>query len=39
MGMNGAKILKRAQDVLDIEAQGILALIDRLDQGFVRALL
>ena len=37
MGMNGAKILKRAQDVLDIEAQGILALIDRLDQGFVRA--
>ncbi|TMA13519.1 MAG: KpsF/GutQ family sugar-phosphate isomerase [Deltaproteobacteria bacterium] len=35
--MNGAKILKRAQDVLDIEAQGILALIDRLDQGFVRA--
>jgi arabinose-5-phosphate isomerase len=37
MGMNNAKILKRAQDVLDIEAQGILALIDRLDESFARA--
>ena len=35
--MNSRKILKRAHDVLNIEAQGILALIDRLDEGFVRA--
>lgn len=32
-----AKILKRAREVLDIEARGILALADRLDDGFVRA--
>jgi arabinose-5-phosphate isomerase len=35
--MNNQKILTKAQDVLNIEAQGILALIDRLDEGFVRA--
>src|SRR5713226_8156526 len=35
--MNSRKILKRAHDVLNIEAQGILALIDRLDEGFLRA--
>ena len=35
--MDAAKILKRARDVLDIEAQGILSLIDRLDEHFVRA--
>lgn len=35
--MDAAKILKRARDVLDIEAQGILTLIDRLDESFVRA--
>ncbi len=35
--MDSAKILKRARDVLDIEAQGILSLIDRLDENFVRA--
>jgi arabinose-5-phosphate isomerase len=31
------KILKRARAVLDIEARGILALVDRLDESFVRA--
>ncbi|MEK7210633.1 MAG: KpsF/GutQ family sugar-phosphate isomerase, partial [Candidatus Binatota bacterium] len=35
--MDSAKILKRARDVLDIEAQGILSQIDRLDDNFVRA--
>lgn len=35
--MDATKILKRARDVLDIEAQGILSLIDRLDENFVRA--
>lgn len=35
--MDSAKILKRARDVLDIESQGILSLIDRLDENFVRA--
>ncbi|MEK7783756.1 MAG: SIS domain-containing protein, partial [Candidatus Binatota bacterium] len=35
--MDSAKILKRARDVLDTEAQGILSLIDRLDDNFVRA--
>ncbi len=35
--MDSAKILKRARDVLDIEAKGILSLIDRLDDNFVRA--
>ena len=32
-----AKILKRAREVLDIEARGILALADRLDESFVRS--
>lgn len=35
--MDAAKILKRARDVLDIEAHGILSLIERLDESFVRA--
>lgn len=35
--MEPEKILKRAHDVLDIEARGILSLIDRLDESFVRA--
>ncbi|MBI4523101.1 MAG: KpsF/GutQ family sugar-phosphate isomerase [Deltaproteobacteria bacterium] len=35
--MHAAKILQRARDVLDIEARGILSLIDRLDESFVRA--
>lgn len=32
-----ATILQRARDVLNIEARGILSLIDRLDENFVRA--
>jgi len=35
--MDSAKTLKRARDVLNIEAQGILSLVDRLDDNFVRA--
>src|SRR3989304_4093729 len=35
--MDALKILERARDVLNIEAQGIHALIDRLDESFVRA--
>ena len=35
--MSKAVILKRAKAVLDIEAQGIVSLIDRLDESFVRA--
>ncbi len=35
--MERAKTLQRARDVLDMEARGILALIDRLDESFVRA--
>lgn len=35
--MDSAKILKRARDVLDTEARGILALADRVDDSFVRA--
>jgi len=35
--MDAAKILKRAREVLDIEAQGVLSLIDRVDGNFVRA--
>ncbi len=35
--MDAAKILKRARDVLDIEARGILSLIERLDESFIRA--
>lgn len=33
-----AKILKRAREVLNIEARGILALADRLNEGFVRSI-
>ena len=36
--MNKALILQRAKDVLNIEAQGIVSLIDRLDDGFLRVL-
>ena len=35
--MSKAVILERAKAVLDIEAQGIVSLIDRLDESFVRA--
>jgi arabinose-5-phosphate isomerase len=35
--MDTGKILKRAHDVLEIEARGILSLVDRLDESFVRA--
>ncbi|HEY2986467.1 MAG TPA: KpsF/GutQ family sugar-phosphate isomerase [Candidatus Binatia bacterium] len=35
--MDAGKTLKRARDVLDIEARGILSLIERLDENFVRA--
>ncbi len=35
--MDPAKTLKRAREVLNIEAQGILSLIQRLDESFVRA--
>jgi arabinose-5-phosphate isomerase len=35
--MDQAKILERARGVLDIEAQGILSLVDRLGESFVRA--
>jgi arabinose-5-phosphate isomerase len=35
--MDRAKILNRARRVLEAEAQGILALIDRLDQSFLSA--
>lgn len=35
--MNAAKILKRARQVLTIEAQGIQSLIDQLDESFVHA--
>lgn len=35
--MDAKKILQRARDVLNIEARGIHALIDRLDESFVRA--
>jgi arabinose-5-phosphate isomerase len=35
--MDAKKTLKRAGDVLQIEANGILSLIDRLDDAFVRA--
>ncbi len=35
--MDRSKILQRARDVLDIEAQGILSLVDRLDESFVQA--
>jgi arabinose-5-phosphate isomerase len=35
--MDTQKILKRARDVLEIEARGILALTERLDESFIRA--
>jgi arabinose-5-phosphate isomerase len=35
--VNRAIILQRAQDVLNIEAKGIVSLVDRLDDNFVRA--
>ncbi len=35
--MDAGKTLKRAQNVLEIEARGILSLIDGLDESFVRA--
>lgn len=35
--MNKAVILERAKDVLNIEAKGIVSLIERLDDGFLRA--
>ena len=35
--MDTGKILKRARDVLEIEARGIQSLVDRLDENFVRA--
>ena len=35
--MNSTGILKRAADVLRIESDGLLALVERLDESFVRA--
>lgn len=35
--MNRAIILQRAKEVLNIEARGIVSLVDRLDDNFVRA--
>lgn len=35
--MQPSKILERAADVLRIESEGILSIIDRLDESFVRA--
>jgi len=35
--VNKAVILQRARDVLNIEAKGILSLVERLDDGFLRA--
>lgn len=35
--MKAATVLKRAEDVLRIESEGILSLIERLDENFVRA--
>ncbi|HJU60459.1 MAG TPA: SIS domain-containing protein, partial [Candidatus Binatia bacterium] len=34
--MNKATILQRAKEVLNIEAEGILSLVDRLDDSFIR---
>ena len=36
--LNGAAILKRAADVLRVESDGLLALAERLDESFVRAI-
>lgn len=35
--MDATQILKRAREVLDIEARGISSLVDRLDESFVQA--
>jgi arabinose-5-phosphate isomerase len=35
--VNKATILQRAKEVLNIEAEGILSLVDRLDESFIRA--
>lgn len=35
--MNTADVLKRAAEVLRIESEGLLALVERLDENFVRA--
>ncbi|MGH7795453.1 MAG: KpsF/GutQ family sugar-phosphate isomerase [Candidatus Binatia bacterium] len=35
--MNSADILKRAADVLRVESDGLLSLVERLDESFVRA--
>jgi arabinose-5-phosphate isomerase len=35
--VNKATILQRAKEVLNIEAEGILSLVDRLDDSFIRA--
>ena len=35
--MNETSILQRARDVLNIEIKGISALIERLDENFIRA--
>ena len=35
--MNKQTVLSRAAEVLRIEAQGLLSVIDRLDENFVRA--
>lgn len=35
--MNPASVLQRAKDVLNVEAKGIVELIERLDDNFVRA--
>ena len=35
--MNSGEVLKRAADVLRIEANGIASIIERLDANFVRA--
>jgi len=37
MATEPGKTLRRARDVLDIEARGILSLIERLDESFVQA--
>ena len=37
MIMDRERIVKRGREVLEIEAKGILALTDRLDENFVQA--
>ena len=36
--MNSDAIIRRAEDVLRIEAKGVAAMIDRLDDNFIRAI-